>query len=139
MEGRDVMEQPSRVDRYGSLVIDLITNALMIIFFFMYPPFSLVKYIAIFIPVVYYPILHIICSRSIGDIVFGLKIVDQHGNRISYKLALDRFFCVLKYSCLLLIFTNLLFISFFLRTGRDIRDFSLDFQRESKTYLVKAN
>jgi uncharacterized RDD family membrane protein YckC len=139
MEGYCGMEQPSRVDKYGSLIIDFITNILIITLIFMNSQSNLVKFIAILIPLVYYPILHTIFSRSIGDIVFSLKIVDQRGNKIGYRLALERFICVIKYSFFILLFTNILFLFFFSRTGTDIREVSTDFEGESKTYLVKAD
>lgn len=133
------MEQPSRVDRYGSLIVDFINNILIITLLLMNSPSYLVKFIAIFIPVVYYPILHTLWSRSIGDIVFKLKVVDQQGNKIGFRLALNRFSCVFKYSILILLFTNLLFIIFFSGTGKEIREVSFDYEGESKTYLVKAS
>lgn len=125
------------MERNGSLIIDLITNILIITLIFINTSSNLVKFIAVLIPVVYYPVLHTIFSRSVGDIVFGLKIVDPQGNVIGFRSALKRYFCVFKYSAFILMFTNLLFLLFFFRTGNDIREVSTDFEGESKTYLVK--
>lgn len=133
------MGQPSRVDKNGSLIIDLITNGLIIIVLFMNSQSSLIRFIAIFIPVIYYPCLHTLFSRSIGDIIFNLKVVDQQGNKIGFRLALKRFFCVLKYSIFVLLFTNLLFLIFFSNTDKDIGKAAFDFEEECKTYLVKAS
>lgn len=62
------MEQPSMVDRYKSLMVDFII-ILEITILLMHSPSYLIKFIAIFIPLVYFPILHTLLSRSIGDIV----------------------------------------------------------------------
>lgn len=133
------MEQPSRIDRNGSLIIDFITAALMIILLLNTSRSYLAIIIAILIPVIYYPCFHTLFSRSIGDMVFNLKVVDQGGHKIGFRLALKRFFCVLKYSIFVLLLTNLLFFIYFSRSEKDIRDTSFDFEAESKTYLVKTN
>ena len=140
MEGSCVMEQPSRADRYGSLMVDFIT-ILIITILLMNSPSYLVKFIAIFIPLVYFPILHTLWSRSIGDIVFKLKVVDQQGNKIGFRLALNRFSCVFKYSIFAALFTNLLFMFLMLVSGtiKDIREVSFDYEGESETYLVKVS
>lgn len=134
------MEQPSRADRYGSLMVDLI-NILIIIILLMSSPSYLVKFTAIFIPVVYFPLLHTLLSRTIGDIVFKLKVVDQQGNKIGFRLALNRLSCVFKYSIFAALFTNLLFMFIMLFSGtvKDIREVSFDYEGESETYLVKAS
>ena len=92
-------------------------------------PSYLVKFTAIFVPVVYFPILHTLWSRTIGDIVFKLKVVDQQGNNIGFRLALNRFSCVFKYSIFAALFTNLLFMFLMLVSGtvKDIREVSFDF------------
>ena len=133
------MEQPSRVDRYKSLTIDFII-ILEITILLMHSPSYLVKFVAILIPLVYFPILHTLLSRSIGDIVFNLKIVDQQGNKIGFRLALNRFLGVFKCSVFALLLTNLLFLFYFLssRTFKDIPEV-LDYEEESKTYLAKIS
>lgn len=64
------MEQSSRVDRYNSLVIDFII-ILEITILLMHSPSYLVKFVAILTPLIYFPILHTLLSRSLGDIVFN--------------------------------------------------------------------
>lgn len=132
------MKRPSMLERYGSLSVDVI-NILIITLLLLNSSSSLVKFIAIFVPVVYFPFLHTLLSRSIGDIVFQLKIVDQEGNKISFRLAQDRFICVFKFSIISIIFSNLLFIFLALFTGtfKNITDAFFDYENESKTYLVK--
>lgn len=134
------MEQPSMVDRYKSLMVDFII-ILEITILLMHSPSYLVKFIAIFIPLVYFPILHTLLSRSIGDIVSKLKVVDQQGNKIGFWLALNRFFWVFKYSIFALLFSNLLFMFFILFPGtlKNITEVSFDYEGESKTYLVKTS
>jgi uncharacterized RDD family membrane protein YckC len=133
------MNQPSKLDRYGSLIVDLTSNILIITILLVNFQSYLVKFIAIFIPVIYYPILHTLWSRSIGDLVFNLKVVNQQGNKIDFRLARKRFFCIIKYSIVVLLYTNLLMIVFLFRNGQNIREVSLDFEGESQTYLVKAS
>ncbi|HWI54631.1 MAG TPA: RDD family protein [Desulfobacteria bacterium] len=134
------MEQPSRADRYGSLMVDVI-NILLLALLLMYSPSHLIKFTAVFIPVVYFPILHTLLSRSIGDMVFKLKVVDNQGNRIGFRLALKRFFYVLKSSIFAALFTNLLFMLLMLFSGtiKDISEVSFDYEGESGTYLIKAS
>ena len=133
------MEQPSMAERYGSLVVDFVT-ILIIMVLLVTSSSYLVKFLALFIPVIYFPVLHTLLSRSIGDLVFKLKIVDQQGDKIGLRLALDRFKCVFKYSIFSMLFTNLLFLffMFFSGTVKDIREVSFDYEGESQTYLVKA-
>jgi len=125
------------VDRYKSLFIDFIL-ILEITILLMHSPSYFVKFIAIFIPLVYFPILHTLLSRSIGDIVSKLKIVDQQGNKIGFRQALDRFINIFKSSMFALLLSNLLFMFFFLFSGtlRDTKGL-FDYETESKTYLVK--
>lgn len=134
------MEQPSMVDRYKSLMVDFII-ILEITILLMHSPSYLVKFIAIFIPLVYFPILHTLLSRSIGDIVSKLKVVYQQGNKIGFWLALNRFFWVFKCSIFALLFSNLLFMFFILFPGtlKNITEVSFDYEGESKTYLVKTS
>lgn len=134
------MEQPSNVDRYGALVVDVI-SILIITVLLLNSSSYLANFIGIFIPVVYFPILHTLLSRSIGDMVFNLKLVDQQGNKIGFRLTLNRFICVFKYSIFAAIFTNLFLMFIMLFTGaiKDIRDVSFDYEDESGTYLVKAS
>lgn len=133
------MEQPSRVDRNKSLVIDFIIIAEITILL-MHSPSYLIKFVAILTPLVYFPLLHTLLSRSIGDIVFKLKVVDQQGNKIGFRLALTRFLGVFKFSVFALLLTNLLFLFYFLssRTFKDIPEV-LDYEEESKTYLAKTS
>ncbi len=132
------MEQPSRLDRYKSLTIDFII-IFEITILLMHSPSYMIKFVAILIPLVYFLILHTLLSRSIGDIVFKLKIVDQQGNKIGFRLALKRFLGVLKFSIFALLLTNLLFLFYFL-SSRRFKDIPqvLDYEEESQTYLAKT-
>ncbi len=132
------MEQASKADRYKSLMVDCVI-ILEIAILLMINPFYPVKFIALVIPVLYFPLLHALLSRSIGDLVFKLKIVDRQGNKIGYRLALNRFIWVLKCSAFASIFTNLLFmfLIFFSDALNNMRDVSFDYEGESGTFLVK--
>lgn len=132
------MTQPSRIEKSGALIIDLISNVFIVTAIFINSQSSLIRFIAIFIPIIYYPCLHTLFSRSIGDTVFNLKVVDRQGKKIGLELALKRFSCVLKYSLFILLLTNILFVICFSRTTKDIREISYNFEDESKTYLIKA-
>lgn len=136
IEGDFVMEQPSRVHRFGSLLVDFITIFIIILLLANSPSYP-VKLIAIFIPLVYFPILHAILSRSIGDMVFELKVVDQQGNNIGFRLALNRFFSAFKYSIFSLILSNLFVMFYFFFSG-NLKEISFDYEEESQTYLVKS-
>lgn len=131
------MKQPSMIDRYKALMVDFII-ILEITILLIYSPSYPVKFMAIFIPLVYFPILHTLLSRSIGDIVFNLKVVDQQGNKIGFRLALNRFFWVFKGSIFALLFSNLFFMFLLFFTGT-FREVSFDYEGESKTYLVKTS
>ncbi|TGE31085.1 RDD family protein [Desulfosporosinus sp. Sb-LF] len=131
------MEQPSRVYRLGSLVVDFTTIFIIILLLansVSYPT----KIIAIFIPLVYFPILHTILSRTIGDMVLDLKVVDQQGNNIGFRLAINRFFSAFKYSIFSLILSNLLVMFYFFFSG-DLKEISFDYEEESQTYLVSRS
>jgi uncharacterized RDD family membrane protein YckC len=131
------MEQPSRVYRLGSLVVDFTTIFIIILLLAnsVYYPANL---IAIFIPLIYFPILHTILSRTIGDMVLDLKVVDQQGNNLGFKLAMNRFISAFKYSIFSLILSNLLVMFYFFISG-DLKDISFDYEEESQTYLVSRS
>lgn len=131
------MEQPSRVYRLGSLVVDFTTIFIMILLLansVSYPA----NLIAIFIPLVYFPILHTILSRTIGDMVLDLKVVDQQGNNLGFKLAMNRFISAFKYSIFSLILSNLLVMFYFFISG-DLKEISFDYEEESQTFLVSRS
>lgn len=131
------MEQPSRVYRLGSLVVDYTTIFIMILLLansVSYPA----NLIVIFIPLVYFPILHTILSRTIGDMVLDLKVVDQQGNNLGFKLAMNRYISAFKYSIFSLILSNLLVMFYFFISG-DLKEISFDYEEESQTYLVSRS
>lgn len=131
------MNQPSKADRYKSLIVDFLIILILMFLLITKASFQ-AKFYAIFIPLVYFPILHALMSRSIGDIIFNLKIVDQKGNKIGFRLALNRFFWVVKYFLFSLFLTNILFLFFMFSQGNQ-RNLSVDYEGESGTYLVKAS
>lgn len=131
------MEQPPKADRYKSLLVDFIIILILMFLLITKASFQL-KFYASFIPLVYFPILHTLMSRSIGDIIFNLKIVDQQGNKIGFQQAFNRFFWVVKYFLFSLFLTNILFLFFIFSQGQK-RDLSVDYEGESGTYLVKGS
>lgn len=131
------MQQPSRVNRFSAILVDFITMFIIILLLGDSPSYP-VKFIAVSIPLVYFPILHTILSRSIGDMDFELKVVDQQGNNVGFRISLRRFFCAFKYSIFSLILSNLLVMFYFFSSG-NLKEISFDYEEESQTYLVKKN
>lgn len=133
------MNIPPNKIRAFTLITDTLIIGLLSYLYLTHSKNALALIIWLFFIFAYFPIFHWIFSRTPGDLVWGLKVVNREGKRPGFWPAIDRFFGVFaKLYILSLALDSLIFLLTLFGSGtlKDVVNEPLDYEKESKTFLV---
>lgn len=143
LRGVIFLRKAKEKERFFSRLLDIVLIALVFGMFFHFK-FE-VEYPTVFtilVVIIYFPIVHSIFSRSIGDFLMGLKIVDKNGHKITPSLAIMRFFAFVA---------NIVYSRYSINDSETTfktsnptgfwqthyENFSLTYEKDSETFLMK--